>query len=129
MKTISFKFLGCYFPNEGTLKYFKEYSQLSCNSECLIDHTLRNCACVKFSMPRDSVAPICGFEKLQCVSNSMKSILSEKLKNITNGKEDLCNCLPACTQISYGHEISQANFDFAKFMRVTDATDREINPK
>lgn len=59
----------------------------------------------------------------------MKSILSEKLKNITNGEEDVCNCLPACTQISYSHEISQANFDFPKFMRVTDATVDEINPK
>lgn len=42
---------GCNFPNEGTLKYFKEYTQRNCELECLTDHTLRNCGCVKFSMP------------------------------------------------------------------------------
>lgn len=42
---------GCFFSNEGTLKYFKEYTQRNCELECLTDHTLRNCGCVKFSMP------------------------------------------------------------------------------
>lgn len=44
---------GCYYPNEGTLKYFKEYTQRNCELECLTDYTLRNCGCVKFSMPRE----------------------------------------------------------------------------
>lgn len=77
----------------------------------------------------DDSTPICGFKKIECVTNSMKSILSEKLKNITNGEKDLCNCLPACTQISYSHEISQANFDFLKLMRSTNASEKEMNPK
>lgn len=59
----------------------------------------------------------------------MKSILSEKLKNITMGEQDMCNCLPACTQISYSHEISQANMDFLKLMRGTNASEKEMNPK
>lgn len=42
---------GCFYSNEGTLKYFKEYTQRNCELECLTDHTLRNCGCVKFSMP------------------------------------------------------------------------------
>lgn len=42
---------GCYYSNEGTLKYFKEYTQRNCELECLTDHTLKNCGCVKFSMP------------------------------------------------------------------------------
>lgn len=37
--------------NEGTLKYFKEYTQRNCELECLTDHTLKKCGCVKFSMP------------------------------------------------------------------------------
>lgn len=59
----------------------------------------------------------------------MKSILNEKLVNITNGEQDLCNCLPACTQISYSHEISQANFDILKLMRGTNASETEMNPE
>lgn len=55
--------------------------------------------------------------------------MGEKLKNITSGAEDLCNCLPGCSQISYDHEISQANFDFQKFMKVTDATAKEMDFK
>lgn len=43
---------GCYYPNERMLKYFKEYTQRNCELECLTDHTLENCRCVKFSMPR-----------------------------------------------------------------------------
>lgn len=44
---------GCYYPDERTLKYFKEYTQRNCELECLTDHTLENCRCVKFSMPRE----------------------------------------------------------------------------
>lgn len=61
--------------------------------------------------------------------NSVKSILGEKIRNITNGVGDQCNCLPACTQISYSHEISQANLDFQKYMKFTDATPAELKPK
>lgn len=47
---------GCNFPNEGTLKYFKEYTQRNCELECLTDHTLKNCGCVKFSMPSKKIS-------------------------------------------------------------------------
>lgn len=41
----------CYFEKERYLKFFKVYTQRNCELECLTDHTLRNCGCVKFSMP------------------------------------------------------------------------------
>lgn len=49
---------GCFYPSEGTLKYFKEYTQRNCELECLTDHTLRNCGCVKFSMPSEYLETI-----------------------------------------------------------------------
>lgn len=63
------------------------------------------------------------------MADSVKSILGEKIRNITTGAGDRCNCLPACTQISYSHEISQANLDFQKFMTLTDADSKDLNPK
>lgn len=79
--------------------------------------------------PGDETTPICGFERIQCLADSVKSILGEKIKNITSGAGDQCNCLPACTQISYSHEISQANFNFPKFMKLTGAESKDLNPK
>lgn len=137
---------GCYYSNERTLKYFKEYTQRNCELECLTDHTLENCRCVKFSMPRewnalisfsswsfgylftwfiiisgDEATAICGFENLQCMTKSQQSIIAKKLKNITTGGVDSCNCLPACTQITYNHEISQADLHYTKMMQAFDA--------
>lgn len=54
---------GCFFSYEGTLKYFKEYTQRNCELECLTDHTLRNCGCVKFSMPSMCLICVCVFPK------------------------------------------------------------------
>lgn len=82
-----------------------------------------------FTFQGDETTQICGFERIQCLADSVKSILGEKIKNITSGAGDQCNCLPACTQISYSHEISQANFDLPKLMRLTDADSKELNSK
>lgn len=35
-----------------------------------------------------------------------------------SGIKDECNCLPACTSISYEAEYSQANFDFNGLLNV-----------
>lgn len=43
---------GCYYNGERQLKYFNEYTQRNCESECVANITLNKCGCVKFSMPR-----------------------------------------------------------------------------
>lgn len=59
---------GCYYSNEGTLKYFKEYTQRNCELECLTDHTLNNCGCVKFSMPSKIFRRMCWkFPCIKCI--------------------------------------------------------------
>lgn len=62
------------------------------------------------------------------MTDSQQSIIAEKLKNATSGGVDSCNCLPACTQITYNHEISQADLHYAKMMAAFDAV-LDINEK
>lgn len=73
----------CFFPNERYLKYFKIYTQINCQLECLTNFTLNQCKCSKFNMPRKfySLAisldlhtlQLCQFGKLfKFMSNSRK---------------------------------------------------------
>lgn len=41
----------CYYSTERKLRFFRIYAQHSCESECLANFTLKECGCVKFSMP------------------------------------------------------------------------------
>lgn len=41
----------CFYSTERSLKYFRFYARSNCKSECLANFTLRECGCVKFSMP------------------------------------------------------------------------------
>lgn len=43
----------CYITKKdpNPLKYFKVYSQLNCNLDCLTTFTLKTCGCVNFYMP------------------------------------------------------------------------------
>lgn len=41
----------CFFHSERELRFFKFYSSINCEAECLANYTLLTCDCVKFSMP------------------------------------------------------------------------------
>ncbi|XP_055840677.1 pickpocket protein 28-like [Episyrphus balteatus] len=93
----------CYYQNERYLRYFKVYTQANCESEWLANMTLSECGCVKFSMPRNSSHPICGYHKLTCVDSVMYTskewtINYEKYLNAYN-------CLPTCISIEYKAEL------------------------
>lgn len=56
----------------------------------------------------DNQTEICGISKINCYQ-----FIDRDVHNyVHNGMEDDCNCLPACTSITYEAEFSQANFDF-----------------
>lgn len=63
----------------------------------------------------DRNTPVCGAAKLQCYNKAedelLKSDFLEGLTKPENAKKG-CNCLPACTSITYDAEISQAKFDW-----------------
>lgn len=44
---------GCFFQFERNLSYFKSYSQPKCELECLANHILEHCGCVRFWMPSE----------------------------------------------------------------------------
>lgn len=45
---------GCFFNFERQLHFFKIYTQLNCEQECLSNYTKIECDCVEFSLPRKS---------------------------------------------------------------------------
>lgn len=122
----------CYFDSERKLRFLKVYTQRNCELECLANFTLAKwyvkspiilihyilccfSGCVKFSSPRDANTLICGAAKLACYNRAEDNWLTEQFKKrstlgVEKGKG--CNCLPACTSISYDAEISQSPFDF-----------------
>ncbi|KAG4070425.1 hypothetical protein HA402_005657 [Bradysia odoriphaga] len=107
----------CYFASERKLRFLKVYTQRNCELECLANFTLQACGCVKFSMPRDKNTPICGAAKIACYNEAEDNLLKEQFAEgltLEPGAERVkaCNCLPACTSITYDAEISQAPFDW-----------------
>lgn len=104
----------CYFQNERYLKFFKIYTQQNCELECLTNYTLQKCGCVKFSMPRDNKTRMCGARNLICFYDAEDELLNPY--EGTPSEELGCNCLPACTAISYDAETSQADFDWRQLL-------------
>lgn len=41
----------CFFNSERQLSFLRFYTQRNCEAECLANFTLKECGCVKFSMP------------------------------------------------------------------------------
>lgn len=112
----------CFFNSERTLHYLKTYTQRNCQLECLANFTLAKCGCVKFSMPHDTTTPICGIAKVNCYTFAENDLLEDTDTIETSMKINSCNCLPACTSISYDSEISQATFEWENYGRAMNAT-------
>lgn len=65
-------------------------------------------------MPRTQGTPVCGAQSIQCYNDAEDELMREEMKE---GKQNIrgymdCNCLPACTSITYDAETSQADFDW-----------------
>lgn len=41
----------CFYNSERQLRFYRHYSQRSCEMECLANFTMMECDCAKFSMP------------------------------------------------------------------------------
>lgn len=83
----------------------------------------------------DKDTAVCGSAKSECIdeseSNLLKKAFTESLKDAVD-ISNICNCLPACTSISYDAEISQAKFDAEilikahKNLAIDDDTNKHI---
>jgi acid-sensing ion channel, other len=106
----------CFLKDERSLKYFKIYTKSNCVFECVSNFTLKLCGCVKFSMPRDDGTKICNATKLTCILEAENKYLSRDEEN-ADSDDTQCDCLPACTEISYEAEIRQTNFDYERMFK------------
>ncbi|KAK4874127.1 hypothetical protein RN001_013487 [Aquatica leii] len=111
----------CYFPSERQLRFYKVYTQQNCEVECLTNYTLQRCECVSYHMPHDEYTKLCGAGKTLCVHKASVSLLTSELEKNLDGKgketklgHQECDCLPACTSLTYNSENSQADFNWPK---------------
>lgn len=103
----------------------RTYTQQNCELECLTNFTFAVCGCVKFSMPHDDTTPICGIAKANCYNSAENDLLEstdamELFRTVRS-----CNCLPACTSISYDSEISQARYEWQSYFRALNFSEHE----
>jgi len=88
----------CLFPHEGLEKVtlFNSYSQESCKMECMIKLAEKVCGCTPWDFPHTENGSynysICDSLGYFCFVASMKHASHE---------ENVCNCLPDCTMISF----------------------------
>ncbi|XP_037040054.1 pickpocket protein 28-like [Bradysia coprophila] len=105
----------CYFESERKLRFLKVYTQRNCELECLSNATLQSCGCVKFSLPRDAAAPICGSDRIQCYHFVRDTLMKSSITETSMSRP--CNCLPACYSITYDAQISQTPFDWNSYSK------------
>lgn len=96
----------CYYSKERPLHYFQYYNERNCEMECFTNFTIKTCECAAFYMPRDVDTPICGSSKVECVTEAEDSFFGD-----AEGLSK-CRCLPACIEIKYDVETSQATFSW-----------------
>lgn len=89
----------CFFDGERKLIFFKAYTKAHCDLECLTNFTLHECGCVKFSMPRSNVTPVCDLDMVDCYLNAYSRW--PKYDENSNSSAMPCNCYPPCTDIKY----------------------------
>ena len=119
----SLKRRQCFFEYQKYLRFFKVYTQSNCELECLSNFTLNACGCVKFSMPRDSVTPICGQKQVQCYKKAKDDLIKAEFNESGENKigKINCNCLPSCTSIKYDVEITQNEFQYVELFNAYGA--------
>lgn len=95
---------GCYFADERRLKFFKSYTRINCEHECVLNFTNSKCGCVRVSMLRSKETKICEIKDANChyqISNNWPGVYYKQKGNKQKFPDFPCNCLPSCTQINY----------------------------
>ena len=108
------------FNNERKLKYYKIYTQSNCELECLTQFVLKECKCVKFSMPHEKGTKICAYNEVTCYHKAESDWLLEVLKNSIEKNftsHHFCNCLPSCSSLEYDAEISQTDYNATAYLK------------
>ncbi|XP_023948613.2 pickpocket protein 28-like [Bicyclus anynana] len=105
----------CYFAEERTLTYFRQYTQSNCEFECLTNYTYARCGCVHFSMPHGPNMAICNVGSTDCINKAETELATFDIDDEQRGNVTIeqafyiaieCNCLPACNSIAYETETT-----------------------
>lgn len=115
---------ACHTSDTKSLKYFKEYSQINCQSECRADFVYKECGCVKFTMVRDDQTKICTQHDISCITEAV-----DKFSTIERFKAEFpCDCRPSCNNLKYQTEVTSATFDFKQvFVAFNESIDEEFS--
>ncbi|CAH2045705.1 unnamed protein product, partial [Iphiclides podalirius] len=93
----------CYFKDELTLPYFKDYHNSDCELSCLIKEVENQCQCTPLYVPYVSTHAACNFTSLDC-------IMAVQLANMNRLNENgRCNCLRDCISHSYTSKVIIGN--------------------
>lgn len=106
----------CYFQNERKLKFYKSYTKVHCDVECLTNYTLKVCNCSKFSYVRDKNTKVCGMADIECCIQVAQNF--PYANELGKNNPFPCKCYPPCNYIKYGiKSINQLPLDTTKFNR------------
>lgn len=89
----------CFFDGEKRLQFFKSYTRLNCELECLANNTLKTCGCVQHWMVRGPNTTICDPLDERCAGGIFKKILIQRQS--LDGYSVPCDCLLPCNDIKY----------------------------
>ncbi|CAG9804870.1 unnamed protein product [Chironomus riparius] len=104
LKTFDIQERGCFFDGERNLKFFKSYTKVNCENECMINFTQQQCGCVRLSMPRIKDMDVCKFKDIMCyqtIVHTWPSIYFKSSEHHEKLPDFPCDCMPLCTQIKY----------------------------
>jgi amiloride-sensitive sodium channel len=90
---------GCFFEDERRLQFFKSYSKAHCLVECFTSFVLRECGCVKFSMPRAPDTPVCNLSMVNCYTSANSRWPRDDHQGATTPMP--CDCFPSCDDVTY----------------------------
>ncbi|KAG4075709.1 hypothetical protein HA402_003534 [Bradysia odoriphaga] len=93
----------CYYSNERHLKFYKNYTQNNCESECIVNYTIAQCGCVSYERTHFNDTKLCTTKsEFKCFYAKYSTLF---LPSFVDDDEENrivnCNCLPSCTQLSY----------------------------
>ena len=94
----------CLYVNEKRLKFFKAYTQLNCELECMANYTYEICGCAPFWMPKTNDMKVCKFKDIKCFKHifyKWSKSYYEKEQNKHDFPDFPCGCFPTCTKIDY----------------------------
>ncbi|XP_057370230.1 pickpocket protein 28-like [Daphnia carinata] len=110
-KEVSPKKRQCLMEGEKNLKYFEYYSRSACHIECDTLLMQERCQCRPYFFKGDNETSFCEMQAYKCIAKVFEEI---RLND-----DDVCDCLPPCSDTWYEPEISYASFPGRGFNRTS----------